>query len=485
MYFLCRAILGKDRLIERLHLPLCEHLEDPYPKKGVCIPRGWYKSTIASVAYPIWCLIRDSRDTVLIVAITATLARRFLAEIKEVFESNEIFRWLFPEIIPDFSKVKWTVDEIEIQRPLGVREPSIAAIGVGGTSVGNHFRRVIKEDFVDESNVDSAEQIEQICKWDRTSVSLLVEPTIDTEVFIGTRWGFNDFLSYVKENRKNVHWFEMSAENTEGEPLFPERFGREVLDEIKEIQGPYIYSCQYGNRPIDPSRQVFRPEWCPTFQWNEDVVSFVANSKMFAILDPALSEKKHGSWSGYVLCAVGPGYQTLVLKGIKRRWNVDDYLDNIFADAMRFPGLAVGVEMASLMKVLKWPLEREMFRRQQFIGLQVLEPSTQISKEGRARAMVPFFSRFLFKFLTNECEDLLKDIRIFPFGDKNWDALDALSYLPQMWSEGRGIPEPPKYDPMKDPFNMAYIMNELRGPDPTRSEGPLLKHRFLSPAERN
>lgn len=727
-YAFVKGCLGKDKLTDTFHRPFCDVIVNPpAPKQLVLIPRGFYKTTICSVAYPIWLLCRDPNTTILIASATVTLGQHVLREIKAVFERNAVFRSVFRDRVPeDFTKTKWTETELVIPRTLDGKEPSMQVVGVGGTIVGQHFRVAIFDDLINEKHEASPDEMQKVIDWHEYAMSLLVEPTRDRELVVGTRWAFSDLYSHLVERGQFALYQRAAIED--GVATFPEQFSLADLKEIETRQGPYKYSCTpvetpilmadwttkpihkvqvgdevvgmelgtpkcrkrlvratvqrtfqydaapivrvtmasgrvircttdhrwyngrnekdgrqrrriyaepavgrriafvcepqfpnltpeqewwaawlagifdgeghfsrqglvvlsqshvknpevtkrihealsvlgfpyqalvkenrdptrpgasaatmfyllggdgprvnrrdvtrrflhhvrpfkwrermietfytrgkrpiqnedavvsitpdgaepvyaletttgnyvawgyvssnslYQNHPTDPARQVFRPEWCPQVEDSQSLRDEISGWTVYALVDPALSTRRDGSYTGYLLAAVGPGYATVILAGEKHRWTVGDLIERLFNDAVRFPDFVIGVEMVSLAKALKYPIDQEMSRRGKFLRLTVLQPDTRQSKEMRIRALQPYFANRLFRFVTGACDPLMRDIRDFPFGDGNYDALDALSYLPHLWTEGQII-TPRELRPEDDPLNLEHILRELR-----------------------
>ena len=459
-----------------LHKELADHIQLNGPKVGAEVPRGHYKTTICTEGYPIWRLINNPNDRILIGNAVIGNSIKYLGIIARHFETNQIFRWLFPEVIPDFGKTKWTQTEIVINRKEEWREPSIQAIGVGGTAVGLHFPCIIKDDLVNEDHLISMEQMQKPIDWHKYSVSLLVNPDIDTEVLVGTRWAFADVISYVQENEPVFKWYSractlngLDIEHPDAQPIFPEQFPIRALKAIRDRQGPYIFSCQYMNAPVDPARQIFRKEW---IQYIEDLEKnpqfslkdLYERSVCYVILDPALSQDRHGDFTGAVVVFVDHNYDVYIEEAHQLRIGVPELIDWTFTAVERYNPTAVGVEMASLLRALKFPFENEMTRKGKFFYIQELQPNTKISKEMRIRASLqPLFAQrkvYMRRSQVALFDQLLK----FPFGQHD-DIVDALAYLPHMWVAG-DTPTVREDDPSLDPFNMTHILGKLeRGRD--------------------
>ena len=112
LFFLTRAILGFDKMTKDIHLPICkdlQNLEDEHRRQMIMLPRDWYKTTLASISYPIWRAINNPEIRILLVQNTYTNACSKLAAIKQIFEKNPLFKACYPEILPT-KDCKWSKD---------------------------------------------------------------------------------------------------------------------------------------------------------------------------------------------------------------------------------------------------------------------------------------------------------------------------------------------------------------------------------------
>ena len=113
---------------------------------------------------------------------------------------------------------------------------------------------------------------------------------------IGTRWGEDDLMSYIREN-EGYKFFDKPALDGEGEPLFKIFYDKEKLADIESQIGPYMFSCLYLNRPLDASLRTFKSEW---FQYLRvrDIPKDGDDEFITLAVDPAISEKDAG-WNPF------------------------------------------------------------------------------------------------------------------------------------------------------------------------------------------
>lgn len=127
--------LGYHQVAKEVHGEIISCLEDNSTKKIICVPRGSFKSTICTVCYPIWRLLRDPNETILIDTELYSNSVTYLREIKQQLESKPM-----TELFGDFRGPIWNEDQIVIKQRNRIRkEASITAGAIGTTKVGQHY----------------------------------------------------------------------------------------------------------------------------------------------------------------------------------------------------------------------------------------------------------------------------------------------------------------------------------------------------------
>jgi len=187
-------LLGFTDLQKDTHMPIIRALESDSPRKLICVPRGTFKSSIASVAYPIWCLIRNPNLRILIDSEVYTNSKNYLRQIKN-FMQSEKFMYYFG----DWSTSVWNEGEIIVKpRTKNLKDPSILVGGIGTTKVGTHFDLIIGDDYNSPANSESYEQRRKVIDHYQMNQSIL-EPT-GTYLIIGTRYSEGDLIGWIMEN---------------------------------------------------------------------------------------------------------------------------------------------------------------------------------------------------------------------------------------------------------------------------------------------
>lgn len=138
-YFFARGIIGKDYMTPELHEPLCRFLQlMEILRKIIVLPRSFLKSTLGCIVLPIWLSLHNPDIRILIVCNIIENAMNHLRQIKSIFETNDVFRSLYPWIIPNIRKVMWSDHSVEVKRTMGWGEATFNAAGLGTNIVSTH-----------------------------------------------------------------------------------------------------------------------------------------------------------------------------------------------------------------------------------------------------------------------------------------------------------------------------------------------------------
>lgn len=191
LFVLCRHGLKFKDVSWLTHGPIVSILEAPSRRKLIVVPRGTLKSSIACVGYPIWRLLRNPNERILIDSEVYTNSKNFIREIKGHLESEK-----FTSLFGEFASNRWAEGEIEIkQRNKILKEASITAGGVSTTKVGQHYDTIIFDDMNSNKNSATTEGRQKVIEHVRYAFSIL-EPG-GTVVVTATRYAEDDLPGWI------------------------------------------------------------------------------------------------------------------------------------------------------------------------------------------------------------------------------------------------------------------------------------------------
>lgn len=198
LYRTAKFLLGYSDIDVDTHSGIILALQAPTKRKLICVPRGCYKSSIASVAYPIWLLINNPNLRIMIDSELYTNSSRFLTEIKNHLKSERVI-----ELYGEFEGDKWNESEILIrQRNIIKKESSIICSGMGAQKTSAHFDVIICDDINSPQNSQTPEARKKVIDHYKLYTSLLEPEGII--VIIGTRYAEDDLIGWVMANEINA-----------------------------------------------------------------------------------------------------------------------------------------------------------------------------------------------------------------------------------------------------------------------------------------
>jgi len=455
------------------------------------MPRDHFKSTICSESLPMWrCIYLDDEDRAeftklgysstfirnmdllhrsdmrcLLVSENITNASKLGARIKWHFESNSIYRYLFPETIPTSAQT-WTNFSLHTPRPGAAGshgEGTFDFLGVGGALQSRHYGMVIQDDLVGRKAIESPSIMEKTIEYHKLVIGGFESDDKDhenPELVVGNRWAFYDLNSHIREEEP---WFRVTSHSAFGgccdlhparKTIFPEEFSFEKLLRIKKRLGSYFFSCQFLNNPVSPEDAEFKPAWLQFYVGEKDAQGrsvlvhrekdgvkrkdlYVGHLEICMISDP-----NHAGQTGrakHAIVVLGFYEENIYLLD---RWaekaSYDTYIGQLYKMAEKWNLTKVGLETIAAQKYLKYHIEYRnriegrTLRIQELKGeIENVDGTMTRNKEWRIRnALGPVFENGRF-WVQEKFQDFIEEYETFPKG-KYVDMLDATAYHGQM-----------------------------------------------------
>lgn len=199
-YAFAKFCLGYKDMTVQAHGEMISVLESSSPRKIIVVPRGTFKSSLGSVAYPIWRLLKNPNETILLDSELYTNSKNSLREIKGHLVSEGLTRVFGPQL-----GSKWDEGEIIIgPRSKNIKEASITVGGIGTTKVGQHYSVIVGDDYNSPQNSDTVEKCQKVIDHVRYNLSIL-NPKGEY-LFIGTRYAERDVIGFFLKDILGEHF---------------------------------------------------------------------------------------------------------------------------------------------------------------------------------------------------------------------------------------------------------------------------------------
>jgi len=483
LYFFTKAVWltmppELNLLTKRCHLPICLVLEDDSIKRILVEwPRRHLKTTLVGAGM-VHKLVRrvvanqDPADRFGIYSSTITNSSRMWREIKNSFESNQLFQFLFPELIPDSFEGRdtvWTTMEGVVPRQWDRKDPTFDCLGAG-KAVSRHYDWIIEDDLINEENYDSPDAVAKALDIHRNAEHLLEDATNSRVITVGNRWGMGDLNHFIHTEEPSTSIISVSVYGAhfegkykcrnlpkpvtellealpKGEPIWPERFDRDALGRLLEKLKPRIFTAQYLNNPSDPDMVDFRLEWLkyctvehidgmPNVVYEDDPVPVpLSHCNLYVTWDPALDGKASESANGITVTAMDyKGRISLISDYAKKRdplLSMDDFIDYCKRCGPYLQ--ASGVEEVLFQRVLTKLLPPRAQAKGVNIRLRKLKTPTGMSKDQRIRAWIGSLFADGRVYVRHSCSHFIDQYAHFGVPDAPRDVIDAFSYATKLW----------------------------------------------------
>jgi phage terminase large subunit-like protein len=479
LYFFAKAILGFTKLTVGLHLPICQKLErGDWQELMVVLPRGWFKSTMCTIAFPLWLACREglasSSIRVLIVQNSQTNAEKKLGAIADQVLRNPLFRLIYPDVLPT-KQSTWRSDSICLNRNQNHPEGTFECAGTKTKTISRHYDLIIEDDTVapdldqiqEENLLPSKDDIAQAIGFHQQTFCLRVTPKSGRQLVVGTRWFDHDLISEIKKREPSFQVIERGATETDGvidpngQPVFPEEFDLDTLEKIKARLGPYLYNCLYLNQPTNPQNMTFQREW---FRYYDTEPKGLYTFTTVDLASDPDTAKGQPDFNVVMTCGVSPiDGQIFVLDYFRKQCSPGETIEALLSHVRMWGAVKVGIGAVAYENTFLYWLRRTMIERRQYFLVEKVAQSHR-SKAAKIMGLQPVFASGCLKLRT-WMRELENELLIFPLG-RNDDLADALSMQLELWQVTRNMAahQEPEINPIEDPmsFEGARLRIEAR-----------------------
>mgnify|MGYP001561534700 CR=1 FL=1 len=461
-WYFCWQYLGYHQMLPD-HRGLCDWMQTHATQpKLILMPRYSFKSSIGTVGYALWCLLRNPNERILIYSDTTEKAQGFLLEIKNhiLGLTNEgLFRLLTNETPWDVDPQQqmWNQSAIVIKaRRQAQREPSVDTAGIETSKVGMHYDRILFDDMVSDKNVTTPEQMAKVWECYTKSLSLL-KPGGDL-VMLGTRWHFGDAYGRIlADNERTGAWatYVRAAEEAGRFPFADIGLTESFLQQKRREQGSYLYSVLYQNSPVDDETALFRLTdftFYPPPTGPERRKRFVEPLFVSCCLDPATG--KAGAEDRAALSVVGTDNELnmYLLDLVAGQMTPAEQVEEVFSLYHHWRFSVLGIETNAFQEMLKrdvdfrYAEERRRNPTFRLFSIQSFTASSVNTKEMRIRALQPYHERGALRFPGERLETLPEPWRTLTHQMTQYtpshkpvheDELDSLAYHVLIHRPGR------------------------------------------------
>lgn len=377
----------------------------PEGKRRLCIniPPRSLKSYLASIAYPAWCMGKDSTSKFITTAYNATLAKEMSQKSRILIES-EWYKNLFPNMRIDEKQNEkhnfWTT-----QRGMYYSSAIMSVTGRGaGTVILDdpiNPKEAVSDTIRNETNATIRSTIPTRFNDLRKDMWLLIMQRLHEDDPTGhfalkdPRWYVLKLPGENKTDKPFIYKLGDKEWRMEpGELLFPARLTRSVLDDLNTDLGEFNYAGQILQEPVPLGGGLFNPEW---IQYYSQGACKPKDMNIVILVDPAggndlnKKKKKLSDWTAMMVVGYAPDGNKYLLDIIRDRLNPTERVNTVFMLHRKWltlsgKGAKVGYERYGMMADTHYIEEK---KKEDTYNFPLIELAGSMEKEERIKQLIP------------------------------------------------------------------------------------------------
>jgi len=482
-----------SKALSPVHISFIQEMQELLETEGrissvVTMPRGFGKTTIATMGVPAWCACLELRRYIMVISDAFDQAKEQLATLKTEFEEND-------RLIEDFGSLvsePWAAAEIVTDN--GVR---IAARGAGMKIRGRKFGRfrpdlMVFDDIENEKLVESPTQLKSRKQWFYGTAQRAGWDDTKT-VVVGNLLHSNSLLQELTENpmfrvRRNkaiLSWakrmdlwevwerirsdlddeeradtartfYEEHREEMDEEAIsaWPEAFPYYNLMEMRLTDGPRAFAIEMQNSPAAADATLFRVKDPDSFYQEKivkrpdgtyDVLMVPENGRapvplsacaVFGYTDPSMGQSRTADPSAIIILAKAPNGTMFVLEADEEIRSPEKTIAAQNTYAAKYNIVRYGIENVQFQALYHTISEDES--RKAGVHLPLIAVSQTANKLLRIQSLEPDIERSWILFRKSGQEALLRQINEYPSVSHD-DLLDALEGARSIALQWRGL----------------------------------------------
>jgi len=358
----------------------------------IAIPPRHGKSLLASVALPAWILGRDPTRKIICASYGDLLAKDFSTRTRDLLRSPN-----YSAVFPDVELDAGGASTVELRTTAkGYRLATTVQGAVTGK--GAHF--IIIDDPLKAVEAESETLRHDVYEWTKGSLMTRFDnPAEGAMIVIHQRLHQDDLIGRLRADG-GWEYLEMPGECLEprqfdigggeiwnfrsGDLLYPERFDRVALDQLRFDLGEAQFNAQILQRPAPPGGNLFRLKHFQRYETAPQQFEAIVQS-----WDPAMTDSET---SAYTVCTTWGilGRRLFLIDVFRKRLDYPQIEPAIVSMRMKYNATAIVVESSGVGRAIASSLDRRKDMRR---GRDLFWINPRLGKLERAMAQTPKIER--------------------------------------------------------------------------------------------
>jgi hypothetical protein len=386
--FVIREEIGERRKVTALpHQRVLFDFVLRYERSVIRMPPGFSK-TFSMASLTMWLIGTDASARGAMISSTREQAEKPLGMVRDYIERPDEF----PELRLVFPRLRrspnphdpWSQSKITVDRPPGIRDPSLVAVGYGGALPGSRLSWILVDDLLDEENTRTPDGRKGVNRWFLSTVLSRRDATGARIVICNTPWSDDKQAPDLTFALERAGW-PCLAMNAEGDveiinapdfdtddirpsekpgevyrltehdpdpdeviPLWPEKYGEAVLVDIRDAyrHQPHIYAQLYKLRSYAREGSRCKSEWIEAAKRMAQaehvfgpVVEYHGDWPVFTGIDLGVGKSEGNDKTTFFTFAIREDGKRVILDAESGRFSGPEIVSKIQEKHLRFGGM--------------------------------------------------------------------------------------------------------------------------------------------------
>ncbi|UQD96096.1 terminase large subunit domain-containing protein [Bradyrhizobium japonicum] len=428
---------------QRFHKVIAAALEEvergEYPRLIMNVGPRFGKTTLASAMFPAWYIGRHPDRSIIIATYNEHYSWDLGRRVRDIMVT--------PQYSQVFPGVRIKIGACAVNRIETTLGGVVFAVGRGSSITGRGGHCILLDDPIkDRTEADSVIVREKLWTWwNQVLKSRLMDDT-GTIALIQTRWTEDDLVGrlidplnayYNEEEAKlwrRIDFPALAEENdilgrAEGEPLWPERFSKEYLEQVRNAD-PRGFNALYQGRPAPKEGAFYKAADLVPYTRMDDIPA-KHKLRFYAASDHAVAVDQKADKTCLMVVAVDEQDHIWIMPDlIWARLDTAQAVECMVTLMKKYRPLFWWAERGAIEKSIGPFLRKRMVEKQAFCALDPITPA--VDKQQRAQPMQARCAMRMVHFptFTRWWAEGQDQILKFPHGSKD-DLVDTLSLIGQ------------------------------------------------------
>lgn len=347
-----------------------------HPRCVIFQPPGTSK-TFNTAILTLLFLGQDATARGAIVSDTQMQAEKPLAMVRDYITGSDELHLAFPRLRPTMRGAeKWTQSAITVDRPMGIRDASLVALGVGGALAGSRLSWVVVDDILSIDNTETEDQREKVIKFFDMVVLSRADFRNGRIVVTNTAHHDRDLQHYLMRSKKwptirmevtgdihiyNTTWDSESIRPSRIRPLttngpyrlvqhdpdpletkslWPTKFTPEIVAQLRRDHSEKRFAQLYLQRCVDEDSQRCKSAWVESCKERGKGIKLLSQYQgpnyVATGVDLAIGQGEEHDLTAMVTVEFLANGDRRLLDVESGRWDVSQIVDKCFEKSDRF-----------------------------------------------------------------------------------------------------------------------------------------------------